>query len=325
MRARAEHIRKMRIWLPMVFVALLLLYSASSAAEVCQRKVAPLESDWLEHRAGEFIVQYTRSGEHALHTPANTTASDIPDVIADAATQLEAMRELLEYLQFQLPLESPRYQTQGATHVLVRFRDLQKVNGRAFDEVRRLPSGECVLIIEITARYRSGNLTPAHEYFHQVQNGYAPFKRPWFYEGTARWAETILGKKVVTAAPVPENEEDLQALWRKSYGAVSTWQGLVEQCDNSPAEETIPEHLSDLRYRDGRPVLGDSRINGYAFIRQALEELARLGDRLSLEDGVTPYRWPEKMQRDSRFDSDMWNAVMRACAYMPVSTTSHQP
>src|SRR5690606_42150143 len=141
------------------------------------------------------------------------------------------MRELLEYLQFQLPLESPRYQTQGATHVLVRFRNLQKVNGRAFDEVRRLPSGECVLIVEITARYRSGNLTPAHEYFHQVQNGYTPFKRPWYYEGSARWSETILGKSVVAPQAPPEEDSDLQALWTRSYSAVSVWYGLIRLCD----------------------------------------------------------------------------------------------
>src|SRR5690606_39577266 len=100
------------------------------------------------------------------------------------------MREMLKLLGFQQPLESPRYLTQGASHILVRFREMEKSNGRAFDEVRRLPSGECVLIIEVTSRYRSGNFTPAHELFHQIQNGYTTFKQPWFYEGTARWSES---------------------------------------------------------------------------------------------------------------------------------------
>ncbi|NLY28683.1 MAG: hypothetical protein GX049_14275 [Alcaligenaceae bacterium] len=301
-----------RIALASVFVALsLALFSLPSQADVCQRKLLPLEGNWHDYRQGEFIVQYTVAGEHALQAPTDTQTTGVPDVVADATTQLMAMHDMLKHLGFQLPLESQRYHGQGASHILVRFRKMDGLNGRAFDEVRRLPSGECVLIIELTNRYRTGNLTPAHELFHQVQNGYAPFKRPWFYEGTARWAETILGKESVAADPYPMSEADRRSFWAKSYAAVPTWYGLLKQCDRNPTDVAIPDDLRNLRYRDGRPVISDADILGHSFIRQVLEELATLGDRISNKEGINPHRWPEKTQRDSRFDSEMWHVVLQ--------------
>lgn len=87
---------------------------------------------------------------------------------------------------------------------------------------------------------------------------------------------------------------------------------MIDRCDKNPAEVAIPDHLRALRYRDGRPVIVDADIPGHTFIRQVLEELAKLSDRVSQEERVNPHRWPEKMQRDSRFDSEMWGAVMQA-------------
>lgn len=302
-----------RIGLVAVFAVLCLaLFSLPGEAGVCQRKLQSLEGEWRDYRQDEFIVQYSPTGEHALQSLTDTRSSGVPDVVADAATQLVAMRGMLKHLGFQLPLDSRRYQGQGARHVLVRFRKMDGLNGRAFDEVRRLPSGECVVVIEVTSRYRTGNLTPAHELFHQVQNGYTPFKRPWFYEGTARWAETILGKTSIVARSPPANEADREAFWAQSYAAVSTWYGLIERCDKNPAEVAVPDHLRALRYRDGRPIIADADIPGYAFIRQVLEELAKFGDRVSRKEGINPHRWPEKMQRDSRFDSEMWRGVLLA-------------
>lgn len=196
------------------------------------------------------------------------------------------MREMLALLGFQLPLESSRYRERGASHILIRFRNLSRLNGRAFDEVRRLPTGECVLIIEITSGYRSGNLTPAHEFFHQVQNGYTPFKRPWFYEGTARWSETILGKTVIAPRAPPADKTGLQALWSQSYSAVSVWYGLVERCSRQPTEIKVPEHLYALHYRDGRPVFLDQLVPGHDYIRQVLENLERLGEQITHDQGL---------------------------------------
>jgi len=132
-----------RTGLVSVFVSLwLLLSSFPSEAEVCQRKLQPLDGEWHVYRQDEFILQFTVAGEHALQAPTDSEATGVPDVVADTATQLRAMREMLKHLGFQLPLDSRRYQGQGASHILVRFRKMEGLNGRAFDEVRRLPSGE---------------------------------------------------------------------------------------------------------------------------------------------------------------------------------------
>lgn len=299
-----------RIGLLSIVVGLsLTLLSLPSLANVCQTKLKPLEGEWEDHREDEFIIQYAIAGKHALQETQDTAASGLPDVIADAATQLVAMREMLKLLGFQQPLESPRYLTQGASHILVRFREMEKSNGRAFDEVRRLPSGECVLIIEVTSRYRSGNFTPAHELFHQIQNGYTTFKQPWFYEGTARWSESVLGKQRVFARPYPMSEPDLRHFFTQSYAAASGWYGLIKRCDKNPVKVEIPASLDNLKYRDGRPVIADSDIQGHALIREVLEGLGKLADQVSQDEGVNRYRWPEKMQRDTRFNNEMWRVV----------------
>lgn len=292
-----------------LLVLILSLCSFESLAGSCGRPINVLEGKWAEHRKDEFIVQYANEGKHVLEADTASADDGVPDVVADAVTQLVALREMLSLLGFRLPLDSPRYREQGASHVLLRFRNLQRLNGRAFDEVRRLPTGECVLIIEVTSRYRSGNLTPAHEYFHQVQNGYTPFKRPWFYEGSARWSETILGKSVVAPQAPPEEDSDLQALWSRSYSAVSVWYGLIRLCDRQPSVIDVPDHLRAYRYRDGRPVLLDLQVPGHGYIRQVLESLETLGDQVTREQGLIRHRWPEKAQRDHRHDAAIWNTV----------------
>ena len=255
----------------------LALWCLPAQAAECQRALRPLAGDWSEHRSGEFIFQYSLTGEHALHSSVDTPDSGLPDVVADVEQQLLAMREMLKSLHFQLPLESPRYQTQGASHILVLFQKLKKT-GLAFDEVSRLPSGECVLMIQIASHYRSGNLTPAHELFHQVQNGYTPFKRAWFYEGTARWSETLLGQRKAVAQPVPAHALDLRAFWQQSYAAVAVWHGLIKRCSRTAAPAEIPAAVRSLRYRNGTPVLQDDQIPGHDYMRRVLEALKVLGD-----------------------------------------------
>lgn len=311
MKPTFAHRGKGRLMAGIASIGLWLLCLPVQAAD-CQRKLRPIEGDWREHRSGEFIFQYTLAGKHALQSPADTVASGVPDMVADVQVQLVAMREMLQSLQFQLPLDSPRYQSQGASHILVRFQKLQG-NGLAFDEVSRLPSGECVLMIQIASHYRSGNLTPAHELFHQVQNGYTMFKRPWFYEGTARWSETLLGRREVNAQPVPADTPDLQALWKQSYSAVGVWHGLIGRCSSASAPPKIPAAVRSLRYRNGQPVMQDSRIPGHDYILRVLEALGTLSDETTATQGLTAHRWPEKVQRDAQHDAAMWRAVQNAC------------
>lgn len=278
----------------------------------CKIKLRTLDGVWHEYQHGEFIIQYTLEGEHALQNPDDTTLSGIPDVVADLATQLDVMRDMLLKLDFQLPLESPRYKSQDARSIVVRFQNLPRGNGIAYDEVHKTRAGECVLLISIGKHYRSGGLTPAHELFHLVQYGYTMFKRPWFHEATARWAETILGKTSVAARPIPDNEADRKAFWAQSYSAVSVWYGLIKRCNQNHIRVAVPDHLSALRYRNGHPVILDEDIPGHEFIRQVLEQLGRLSDLITQKEGLRPHRWSEKVQRDPRYDAEMWSLVLQA-------------
>lgn len=295
------------------FAFLLAILSFASNAEACSRNVQSLPGKWEELRKDEFIVQYAVEGEHVLHDFTDTKGDGVPDIVSDATTQLIVMRDMLVLLGFQLPLASDRYKSQGVDRILVRFRELDRLNGRAFDEVRRLSSGECVIIIELGTRYKSGNLTPAHELFHQVQNGYTPFKRPWFYEGTARWSETVLGAPLSTPASLPNSDASRDAVWSQSYAAVSTWYGLIEKCEQHLTSVSVPDSLRSVYYRSGRPVLVDELIPGHRYIRYVLEQLGQLGNRVTQESGLVQHRWPESVQRDTSHDSDIWSSLGDAC------------
>lgn len=281
-------------------------------AEECARKTSTLPGIWQEHREGEFIFQYTLEGEHALIERDVLPGQAVPAVVLDAALQMQTGRDLFAQLGYQLPLDSARYKTQGATHVLVRFANIRGM-GLAFDEVSRLPGGECVLAITVVSRYITRNLTPVHEYFHQIQNGYTPFKRAWFYEGTARWAESALAQRDAQVRPLPDGPDALARLWKESYSAVSAWNAFAQRCDPKGGRLPLSPQLRGLRYSNGQPVVQDDVLPGHGFVLRVLKALGGLGARLSPQEGVPPHRWPEPLQRDERFDPAMWQAVQQAC------------
>lgn len=286
--------------------------AGGALASQCQRSVS-VDRSSMEYRADEFIIHYALTGKNKL-LPLQEVIDDVPGVVRDAALQLTAMRDMLTSLDFQHPLESKRYRAQGATHILVRFQAFEKGTGAAFDEVARLPSGECVLTIHISSKHRSDNLTPAHEYFHLVQYGYNMFKRSWYLEGMARWSENVLARHQSKLGVLPGTVNDLEALFQSGYRAVSTWYALIDHCDDSTPFVRVPEHLSSLAYRTGKPVVADTLIPGANFIRRVLETYDALDDEVSEREGLPEHRWPEKVQRDSSHDMRMWQALAAICA-----------
>lgn len=293
-------------------LGLLGLY-APGLSSACEREMRTPAGEWREYREGDFIYQYAVSGRHALSTADHATHSDIPDIVGDVSLQLTAMRDMLQQLEFQLPLESARYRQHGVSRILIRFLELKGINGRTFDEPRRLPSGECVLVIHIATHYPSGNLTPAHEFFHLVQYGYAMLKRGWFTEGTARWSAGVVGHREGKPRPIPADWQELQEFWGRSYAAAPVWYGLIEHCDSNPARVEIPEHLASLRYHTGEPVIEDNVVPGHAFVRRVLMNLGEVSDLIAAKEGLAPYRWPQKARNNVRHDPDMWGAVVNAC------------
>lgn len=283
-----------------------------SGLERCNRPAASLEGEWRFHRVGDFILSFTLSGPHALNRAGAMNENAVPTVVDDVSKQLLVVRGLLKQTGFKLPLESLRYREQGAQKILVRFRKLE-ANGMAYDEVTRLSTGECVLTIDVSTRYKTGNATPAHEFFHLVQNGYAMFKRPWYYEGLARWAESSVSKREIVLRPLSGGVAST-SLFQESYSAETAWNTLIKSCDPSEVDLSTYGFAYQALYSDGSSVVRNDKWRGIDFVRRLLEDLSSLSLQVSNEMGLNPADWPERLQRDARWDHQIWISVEQVCA-----------
>ncbi|MCR2747928.1 hypothetical protein [Limnobacter parvus] len=258
-----------------------------------------------EYRVDGFLLQFDTEGKHALLNQDDSNNNQIPDLLEDVATQLQTMKRLMAHFGFVDPLSQPRYQSQQARAVQVRFLSMSG-NGLAFDEVRQNSHGECVLLINLSSKLGPRNLTPAHEWFHLVQYGYTPFKRSWFLEGMARWSESALRKE----ASMPNFGSSLAGteLFAQSYNAQAYWFKLASQ-SSEPSQHDFPESISGSRYLNGDPVLQDKVLHGPHRMRRALEALAILGANESKRRDLDPHHWPEAIQRLPEHDLKMKIAV----------------
>ena len=287
---------------------LIVVFAGRSIA--CDRSTADIGEGWVEYRSGEFLYQYALRGIHAINV--EEVEPTVPRIVLDVDVQLQAAKHIFQTLGYRGPLQSDRYRSQKVTVIVVRFMNLRGM-GLAFDEVARTKDGECALFIHLSNGIKTGNVTPAHEYFHQIQNGYAPFKRTWFYEGTARWSESVLAQRDVQVRPLPQTPDELSQLWQESYSAFSAWNALAEQCDANGHRMPLTAQWRNLRYSNGQAVVLDDVLPGHGFMLRVLKALGALGERLSPHEGVLPHRWPEALQRDPKHDAAMWQAVQQAC------------
>lgn len=289
----------------LALVVLWLQFASASAtttsAAPCSR--LPLEPA-LEYRVEEFLLQYDLKGVHALENQNDSNGNKVPDLIEDVGTQLLTMKRLMSHFKFEDPLKQPRYQSQSASVIQVRFLKMAG-NGLAFDEVRRNRHGECALLINLSSKLGSRNLSPAHEWFHLVQYGYTPFKRPWFLEGMARWSESALRKDVAKTDFGSSARKDLFA---QSYDAHAYWLNLAMQAGEQ-SQHDLPPQVLKARYLNGEPVVQDKTLHGPETIRRALEALANLGESESRILELNPYHWPEATQRLPEHDLKMKAAI----------------
>ena len=194
-----------------------------------------------------------------------------------------------------------------------------KSNGSAGDGIVNYhrPSdpaeGVEVLTIDIHKRLGSRNLTPAHELFHLFQNGYTLFKNRWYTEGVCRWAELALGKGAGRAGPLPARREDIEKLFGLAYGASRFWNALARETD-SVGKIAAPPDLLALRYVGiDAAVVEDDVLYGAAFVKALLEELDRMDDVASRENGLDPLNWKESRQMSPENNRYVWAAVLSAC------------
>ncbi len=259
------------------------------------------------HVAGSFRIHYGTEGPHAVD-PTDRNGNKVPDQIEDCAVQVHAARLLfINTLGFPDPLKSPRYE--GVTWIDIHLlnRDTLGTNGLAYDEIQRFghrdgPADTRSLCFDMaTSVQPAKNLTPAHEYFHLIQNGATFFKNRWFTEGTARWSERALGEGGVgkgLRGSWPPKAAVLGNLDGMAYEAAAQfWEPLVlahDQNGRIPGDR-VPAELKTMRYSDGNPVLKDLELNGWELVRDILLALGEADDLVAAERGLT--KWPEDEQK----------------------------
>lgn len=266
---------------------------------------------------GTFQIHYATSGAQKLGSLHDSDKNGIPDVIDDLILQLQAAEQLYSgSLGLTPPLRQPRYSK--ANHINVFVVSIKKGNGLAFDEViddRKEKDGfgvGCAIRMYVSRDLKpSRNVTPAHELFHLYQYGYAMFKRSWYLEGLARLLEDPFvgerrrGQAAQSSAPI-----ECHDVFSESYSASRFWRRRSESLSLEAID--IPNDLLSLRYVDGTPVFKEPRINSGRFASLVLKSLQRASARAAETENLPLYRWPEKIQRSSRFDHKMCAAIESA-------------
>jgi len=284
-----------------------------------KRKRIVLKERYVED---EFRVFYALEGEGALSAEqrTDTDKDGVPDKIQNIARQLVVARRLyVEVFKLRHPLESPRYKER------VKYFDVHVAsmpsgsNGSAGDGIVNYmrptdpKGGYEVLTIDISKDLSCTNLTPAHELFHEFQNGYTLFKNAWYTEGTARWAEYALRKGVGKAGQLPTTEAEQEALCKLKYDASGFWNALAEATD-AKGTFRAPKDLVEARYVGTQQrIIQDLRLHGIDFMRALLEELDAMDDKVSEEEGLDPLDWREARQNASDNNGPIWAATLNAC------------
>lgn len=277
------------------------------------------------HQAGKIRVFYQREGVNAVD-PADRNKDGVPDQVEDVLTQVLAAREVfVEVLGFPDPLQTQRFRTASYIDISFRHKDVLKSNGVTYDELQRYnkpgdPKGTLSISFTLATSVKAAtNLTPAHEFFHLIQNSTTYFKNNWFSEGTARWSERALGAgglgpaKILSAWPL--SEDQAAAVVAMSYEAsVQFWNPLAAKADE---KGVIPEspalaRVQALRYTDGTPVLKDLRLTGWMFMREVLQALDHADDIAFRELGYD--RWTEENQRSPKNNAYIMRCVQSVLA-----------
>lgn len=291
--------------------ALLAVFMATAAAQ--------LPEQWV-HQEGTIRVFYQAEGQHAVDA-ADANRNGVPDQVEDVLTQTLAARIVfVEVLGFPDPLQTKRFCTASFLDIHFRHKDVLKSNGVAYDELQRFNRpGDSKDTVSLcfnvaTSVKATANLTPAHEYFHIIQNSTTYFKNRWFTEGTARWSERALGAgdlgpvRILSSWSLPEAQQ--AALGAMAYEASEHFWN--PRCGRLDPVGTLPDspalrRLQAMTYTDGTPVLKDLGLTGWKFIREVVHELDKADDIAFRELGYD--RWSEANQTSPKNDPFILKAV----------------
>lgn len=296
--------------------AVLAVGSSSALAQTTQGA----ESPQRVHESDRIRIFYHTAGQHAVDA-ADVNSNGIPDQVEDVMTQTQAARIMfVEVLGFPDPFQTERFRTARYLDIHFRHKHVLKSNGVAYDELQRFkrpgdPEGTLSICFNVATSVKApANLTPAHEFFHLIQNSVTYFKNRWYTEGTARWSERALGAgdlgpgRILGAWPLPEDKT--ASVFAMAYDASEHfWNPLCAKLD---AQGTIPDspaikRLNTMRYTDGTPALKDLRLTGWEFVRDVLAGLAEMDDVAFRELGFD--RWSEENQKSPKNDAYILRVV----------------
>ncbi|MFA6563170.1 MAG: hypothetical protein WCV00_14765 [Verrucomicrobiia bacterium] len=275
-----------------------------------------------EHRVGRIRVFFNTTGTNAVEA-ADVNHNGVPDQVEDVATQTRAAHMLfVETLGFPDPFKTERYRSAAFLDIHLLHKSVLRSNGVTYDELQHFrrpsdPPNTPTLCFNVATSVKpASNLTPAHEFFHVIQNSVTYFKNRWFTEGMARWSERALGLgglgKVSYPGPWPPSEEKRAALFGTAYeSSEHFWNGLAAMSDPTgqiPVDR-LKDELKRLMYSNGARVLQDFQLTGWQLMRDVLLELDKADDIAFRELGYA--RWTEENQKSEKNNRYILNAAIK--------------
>ena len=269
-----------------------------------------LEKEYVED---EFHIFYSLQGPDALKFQYDSSGSGVPDSIKDIAVQLQAAKYLYStVLGLRFPLQQKIYAQ--AQQINIYVLTLPKGNGLAFDRVasetmgdgRQIPCG--LKFVLNAALDPARNVTPAHEFFHLYQYGYAVFKQRWYLEGMARWMENSFKapeKNTRRLVVLPACESNFS----RGYSAANYWASVAAARFASVA---LPAAAQRFRYSDGSTVLIAQDVAGGGMLQPFFNQLSRNSAAQSRQLNVANTRWSEAQQQAPQFNGAICQALADA-------------
>ena len=280
---------------------------------------APVEPEWFHGRLlvsnpegenvyarGVFRIIYCTRGEHAV-PETDLNHNGIPDFVEDAALQFVVAHHLFcNLMGFPDPLKSARYKDVSFIDVFVNSRKRVGSNGRTFQMPEHahppaLPQDRALRVRIARDLPIQRNVTPAHEYFHLIQNGATQLTNAWFHEGMAVWAHDAMmdiPPKEATWAQVEKylyDPKGMEELYASSYKAGELlWIPLALLCPDGEEHLPASDPLLQSRYVDGTPVLKDFILRGAPVMRSLLRAFGTVADRVFRDNAYTEWSYENR-------------------------------
>lgn len=273
-----------------------------SAASICSTDSSTYSNLEYIYKAGKIRVFYSTNPSSPDNLPIKTDINNnsIPDYVENVALQANTAADVFTHIGFVHPLESTRYKN------VVNYIDIHLVNqdgGVAYEIPAKMPNrpdteNKCSLKMVISNRLDSfpGEYWSlvSHELFHLYQYGYSQFKRGWYGEATANWAERSIRsgghKPVIAPNLLPATQEELKTkVYDVHYNGL--WSRIAELYEKNNGVMGLPSSLLNRKYTDGSKVIKDDSLSAYIFMAKFMDNLRLKSEQISYQNNWDPYAW----------------------------------